>query len=291
VCEDTRQAVRDLPDIRRAVGAAARLGLRSRRSGTVPVATPPAVPGLPDERITVPMAMIFVDADEWDARAQSLGGTSNTLLAALAARLAQRVGFGGPDGSVTLAMPVNERVAGVGDARANPVRSVDITVDAALATTDLREVRAATKQALIRHGEVPDEAGAVLPLVPLVPKQLATRMLLGVAAGGATNVVSSNLGAVSPAANRADGTHADYFAMQAHFPGVTTAMVHSAGGRLALLSGRAHGRVFVSILAYQPGRRNTNDELRHDVSSTLTDFPLTATTGWGEPVRSASGRV
>jgi hypothetical protein len=279
--EDVRQTVRDVPGIGRAVVAAARLGLRSRRSGTGPVATTPAVPGRSDERITVPMAMIFIDADEWDARAHSLGGTSNTLLAALAARLAQQVGFGGPDGLVTANMPVSERVSG--DTRANAVTSVDITVDPALVTTDLREVRAATKQALIRHGEVPDEGGALLPLVPLVPKQLARRMLLGVAAGGATNVVSSNLGAVNPAANRADGTDADYFAMQAHFPGVTRAMVHRAGGRLALLSGRAHGRVFVSVLAYQPGRRNSNDELRHDLSSTLTDFLLTATTGWGCP--------
>ena len=285
VCEDARQTARDTRAIGRAVAAAARLGLRSR--GTGPVATPPTVPARPDERITVPMAMIFVDADVWDARAHSLGGTSNALLAALAARLAQRVGLGGPDGSVTLAMPVNERVAGAGDTRANPVRSVDITVDPGRATTDLREIRAATKQALIRHQEVSDEGGALLPLVPLVPKRLARRMLLGVAAGGATSVVSSNLGAVNPAANRADGTDADYFAMQAHFPGVTRAMVHRAGGRLALLSGTVHGRVFVSVLAYQPGRRNSNDELRHDLSSTLIDFSLTATTDWGCPAPAA----
>ena len=126
-----------------------------------------------------------------------------------------------------------------------------------------------------------------MPLVPLVPKRLARRMLLGVAAGGATSVVSSNLGAVNPAANRADGTDADYFAMQAHFPGVTRAMVHRAGGRLALLSGTVHGRVFVSVLAYQPGRRNSNDELRHDLSSTLIDFSLTATADWGCPAPAA----
>ena len=122
--EDARQTVRDIPGIGRAVVAAARLGLRSRRSGTGPVATTPAVPGRSDERITVPMATIFVDADEWDARAHSLGGTSNTLLAALAARLAQRVGRGGPDGSVTLAMPVNERVAGAVIPEPTPSRTL-----------------------------------------------------------------------------------------------------------------------------------------------------------------------
>jgi hypothetical protein len=48
-----------------------------------------------------------------------------------------------------------------------------------------------------------------------------------------------------------------------------------------LLSGRAHGRVFVSVLAYQPGRSNSNDGLRHDLSSALSDFSLSATTDWG----------
>ena len=38
--------------------------------------------------------------------------------------------------------------------------------------------------------------------------------MVGVATGGTTNVVSSNLGAAPPAVNRPDGTDADYFAMK-----------------------------------------------------------------------------
>src|SRR5262249_10147318 len=88
--EDARQTVRDIPGIDRAVVAAARMARRDRdRAGS---ATPPAPTAGADERVTLPTATIFVDADEWDARAHSLGGTSNTLLAGLAARLAQRVG-------------------------------------------------------------------------------------------------------------------------------------------------------------------------------------------------------
>ena len=121
-------------------------GVTAARAGSA--TPPPAPPAGADERVTLPTATIFVDADEWDARAHSLGGTSNTLLAALAARLAQRVGRVAADGSVTLTMPVNERTAG--DTRANAITNVDITVDPAPATTDLREIRAATKQALIR---------------------------------------------------------------------------------------------------------------------------------------------
>jgi hypothetical protein len=274
--EDARQTARDIPDIGRAIVAAARWARHNR--GSARSATPRPLPAATDERITLPMATIFVDADEWDARADALGGTSNALLAGLAARLAQRVGRVTADGSVTLAMPVNDRTAN--DTRANAVTNVDVTVDPAPATTDLREMRAAIKQALIGHREVPDERWALLPLIPLLPKRLFARMV-SVAAGGATSVVSSNLGAVNPAMNRPDGTDADYFAMKSLYPGMTKATMHRAGGVLALLSGRAHGQVFVSVLAYQPG--SSKDDLRQDLSNTLNDFSLTGTTGWRRP--------
>jgi hypothetical protein len=274
--EDVRQTARDTPAIGRAVVAAARLARHNRRSAES--ATPRPLPAAADERITLPMATIFVDADEWNARAHMLGGTSNALLAGLAACLAQRVGRVTADGSVTLAMPVNDRTAD--DTRANAVTNVDVTVDPAPATTDLREMRAAIKQALIRHREVPDERWALLPLIPLLPKRLFRRMVR-VAAGSATSVVSSNLGSVHPATNRPDGTDADYFAMKSLYPGMTKATMHRTGGVLALLSGRAHGQVFVSALAYQPG--SSNDSLRQDLSNTLNDFSLIGTTGWRRP--------
>ena len=276
VCEDARQTARDTRAIGRAVAAAARLGLRSR--GTGPVATPPTVPARPDERITVPMAMIFVDADVWDARAHSLGGTSNALLAALAARLAQRVGRVAADGSVTLAVPINERTAD--DTRANAITMLDITVDPAPAATDLREIRAAIKQALVRHREVPDERQALLPLVPLLPQRLARRMV-GMATGGATNVVvTSNIGAAPPAVKRPDGTDADYAAVRFLYPRLTKAMIDQIGGLLCLHSARADRQVFVSVLAYQPGCRNSNDDLQQHISSVLSEFSLTASIGW-----------
>jgi hypothetical protein len=106
--------------------------------------------------------------------------------------------------------------------------------------------------------------------------------MVSVAAGSATSVVSSNLGAVNPATNRPDGTDADYFAMKSLYPGMTKATMHRAGGLLALLSGSAHGQVFVSVLAYQPG--SSNDGLRQDLSNTLSEFSLT-TTGWRRTTR------
>ncbi len=225
-------------------------------------------------RIALPMETIFVSADDWDARATALG---NALLAGLAGHLAQRVGRVAPDGSVNIGMPVNERAPS--DTRANAVTNVDVTLGSAAITTDLREIRAAIKRALVRHHDEPDERWALLPLVPLIPKPVFRR-LLSVVTGGAATVVSSNLGALDPAANRPDGTDADYFAMKSVYPGVTAATMHRTNGALALLSGRVHGRVFISVLAYELGRHNSNEGLRQALSKTLSDFSLAATTGW-----------
>jgi hypothetical protein len=281
--EDARQTARDIPGIGRAAVAAARFARRNRSgagSAAAPLSKPPVLPSRADERAALPKAMIFVDADEWDARAQSLGGTSNALLAGLAARLAQRVGRVAGDGFATLAIPVNERADD--DTRANAISSVDIMVDPAIATTDLREIRTATKQALIRRQEVPDERWELLPFTPLLPQWLVRRMVR-LALGGATTSGSSNLGTVNPAANRPDGTDADHFAMRSLLAGATEATIHHTGGLLGLLSGRVHGQVFVSVVAYQPGHSNSNDGLQQHISSALSDFSLTATIGWPCP--------
>jgi diacylglycerol O-acyltransferase len=265
------KTARDIPAIGRAIVTAARLVRRSRGGAGAASPLPTTQPALTagaDEPITVPTATIFIDADEWEARAHSLGGTSNALLVALAARFAQRVGRVTADGSVAVRMPVNERATA--DTRANAVRPVYITVDPALATTDLREIRAAVKQALIRHREMPDEERAMLALVPLVPRRLFRRM-----ASVTASVLSSNLGVINPAAIRPDGTDADYFAVKLRYSDVTQAMVYRLGGLLVLDSGRACGQVFVSVIAYQPGRLNSNDSLRQYLSSVLNDFSLT----------------
>ena len=221
--EDARQTARDIPAVGRAVVAAARFARRNRGaegSGTqLPSALRSPFVG-PDEHVALAKTTIFVDADEWDARAHSLGGTSNTLLAGLAARLAQQVGRVAVDGFATLAIPVNERAAD--DTRANAITSVDITVDPEPVATDLREIRAAIKQALIRYQEVPDErlaAAAPRSSVAAVADQANGQRgprRHDQASG------SSNLGAVNPAANRPDGTDADYFAMKSLVSGAGT---------------------------------------------------------------------
>ena len=278
LCEDARQTARDLPDIGRALvaaAAAARLARRERGSNAA-AAAPPAL-SHDDEVVTIPTATMFIDADEWDSRAAALGGTGNTLLAGLAGRLAQHMGRVTSDGSVTVAVPVSERTAD--DARANAVTNVDVTVDPAPAMTDLRQIRAAIKQALIHRQGMSDERWVLLPLVPLLPKRLARRCV-GVATGRATGVVSSNLGAVPPVINRPDGTDADFMWVRSLYPDMTKKTMERTGGVLALLSARVDRQVFITVQAYQPGQDNTNDALHQAISRTLDDFSLVATEGF-----------
>jgi diacylglycerol O-acyltransferase len=280
--EDARQTARDTRGVGRAIAAGARLARRggaAAGSGAPPATKLPKKPAAgADERVFLPTTTVFVDADVWDARARALGGTSNALFSGLAVRLAERLGRVAADGTLTMAMAVNERVPG--DTRANAVSNVDITVDPAPATSDLRGIRSAVKQALIRQQETPDDRWKLLALVPFVPRRILRRMV-SVAAGGPTTVIASNLGAVDPAATRVDGSDADYFSMMSLFPGVTKEIAYRAGGRLALGAGRVHGKVFVTVIAYQPDGDNSTAALEHELSCALSDFHLTATAGWG----------
>ncbi|OBF29913.1 hypothetical protein A5724_02330 [Mycobacterium sp. ACS1612] len=272
--EDARQTARDLAAVGRAARAAIRMA-RRRRAGA---ATPKRFRGS-DEQIALPSATAFIDAREWDACAKALGGTSNALLAGLAADAAHRMGRVA-DKAVLLSIPVSERTEG--DTRANAVTNVDVTVDPADVSSDLRGVRAAIKQALVNHNSVPDERAALLPMVPFVPRRLMKRMV-SVATGDGASVVSSHLGEVPAEVTRLDGSDADYCTARSVYPGVTTATMHRTGGVLGFICGRVNGKVGISVLSYQPGQTNSNAHLRQTLASTFAAFSLNATMQWETP--------
>lgn len=270
VREDARQILRDRRATGRAVATVARSARQSRTTAAAPstVETPAySVGGIP---LTVPTATMLIDAEAWEARAQSFGGTSNALLVGLTARLAEMRGRKTPDGAVAVRIPRNERIPD--DTRGNATRPVDITLAPEFITTDLREIRTTVKQALIRHQELPDVDRAVMSLVPLVPKRLLKQI-----AGNGTGVIATHLGALDPAVTRLDGTDADQYAMKMHYVGVTAEYMHRFGGLQIVASGTANGQVFLMVHAYQPSRPNSSDELRHDLSTVLKEFSLTGT--------------
>jgi hypothetical protein len=223
----------------------------------------------------MPALMAYIDLAEWDARAKSLGASSNSLAAALACRLAVRVGRVHDDGTVTLRFMVSLRTKD--DTRGNANTNVDVTVDPTHAATDLREMHVKITHAILAAMEDSnDKFLAPLPLAAMTPKRVV-RKLAGMAASGTIlPVTCSNLGDLPPAANRPDGTDADYLYMNNLWPDIKKSRLEAMGGQLFLASWRDRGKIFVRICAYLPGRPNTKNDLHEFVSRTFAEFDLNA---------------
>ena len=147
LASDAAQSIRDLPELGRTAVAAAKLAYKRRddfKSGASEAA--PTGAGGPDENVIVPTASLFVSADDWDARANALGGNSYSLMAAFVSRFAIRIGRHRADGAVSLLVAMSERTEN--DTRANAVSLATVVVDPAPVTQDLAAVRAAMKLGL-----------------------------------------------------------------------------------------------------------------------------------------------
>jgi hypothetical protein len=276
--EDVRQTVQGAPEVARALIAAARLGRRDNHHLGRSTAPPAAWTLQPDgDRVVlVPSVTVYIDPDEWDARAKALGGTSNSLFAACAVKLAARAGrVHAGDRAVTLAIPVSDRADD--DTRANALSSTSLAVrvDPTLVTADLREIRGKIKQRLLKLQDGPDELLQPLPLTPLVPKWLARKMADAALGSADLPVGCSNLGQIDSAVTRADGTDADYVFVRLAEQGVTKKSLERAGGKLFLSSGRICGKVFITVRAYLPGQENSASNLAVLTSRTLAEFDLT----------------
>jgi polyketide synthase 12 len=89
-------------------------------------------------------------------------------------------------------------------------------------------------------------------------------------------VTCSNVGDLSPAANRADGTDADHAYLRLIEPDARKSTLEAMAGQLFLGSGRGRGKMSIRVCAYLLGRPNTKDDLRDLVSRTFAEFDLTA---------------
>jgi hypothetical protein len=279
--EDARQTARGMPEVARAVVAATRLAMTelpssvrhfSVRSSALSRAT--TLEAGEDKPAVVSTATVYIDRSEWDARAASLGGTSNTLFAGFAARLAEQVGrVRAGDRRVTLTYPVNDRTEG--DLRANALKSVDFTVDPSSVTTDLRELRGNIKRALTFGLGKFRRQEAALPLTLLVPKAVVRKLASRAVGVAGLPVGCSYFGDIDPAAACADGTQADYFSVGLVEQNLTEKSHELICGELFLVSGRICGKLFITLRAYQPGAENSRHELAELISRTLADFRLT----------------
>jgi diacylglycerol O-acyltransferase len=272
--------VHEVPAVLRAVVAA--VGVARAKAGAKAAApvTARVAATVPAVRRAAPFhasaACVRVAQADWDAVAARLGGTSNTLVSAFAARLGGRFGRVDADGRVTLAVPVSVRTED--DTRANALDSVLVHADPDELARDLPGLRAATKAALRERAEQPNAMLAVLPLVPVTPAAVVRRAE-HVAMGSASAPIGcSNHGRLDRAIMRIDGADPDDFWARSAEPGQTAAELDRLGGKLYVLSGRALDAVYLSVVAHPVGGGLTREHLNQHVTTTLHDFGLTAAT-------------
>jgi hypothetical protein len=286
VVQDARQTAQDAPEVARALVAAAKLARRRWHDiARSPASRPVALRGGDgDDAVVVPAITIHIDLDDWDATAKALGATSNTLAAGLAAKLAERMGRRrAGDGAVTLQLSMSERAEG--DTRANAIAFARVSVDPTRVTTDLRDARAAIKQALTTLRETPDEALQLLWLTPFTPKRTLKRVSEVTAADPDLPVFCANLGDIGSVVYGLARTDAEYAIVSGtvntlHLirgtgQHVTRQWLERTGGQLILLSWRIGGKIGITVVAYQPGAENTKPALRELTAHTLAEFDLT----------------
>jgi hypothetical protein len=271
--EDSRAVVRDVPGMAKSLMSTVKMAGKNRADivSKKPRATSAAVE--PTRTVIVPAVTVHVDIGQWDERAASLGGTANSLSLGFAARLGYRLGWVAEDGSVTISVPVNERLPE--DNRGNALTAVTLIADPHTVATDLAGVRSGLKTALTDLADTRNELLAALPLTPLVPRS-AARRVEGLVLKSKV-IGSSHVGDLDPAANRPDGTDADSFAarMAEH---ITSDHLRRVGGIFfPLVAGRVHGEVWVSIGFCNADGTTTREQLTEVAVLVLADFGMTGT--------------
>jgi hypothetical protein len=275
---DARQTLRDIPEMARAFAAMTRLARAGQQDLARLSASRPIAANVDDtaaKPVIIPAITLQLDVAEWDARAAALGGTSNALLNAVAAKAGERLGRRADDGNVSLRFVVSDRSEH--DTRANAVSFATIVVDPARVTSDLSDVRVGIKQALARLGETPDESLEVLPLTPVTPQWAIRRMADALFSD--FSVGCSNLRDVDPATGRPDGTDADAFYARGVTQHITTDVLERIRGQVTLASGRFGGKVFITVVAYDVGGDNSKSALRELMVETLGEFDLVGPVG------------
>lgn len=271
---DLKETVRGLPEVARTLVRVGKQAVRRRheiKRSTGPRAAVAAENMT--ENVVVPAITIYIDVDDWDVRANALNGTSHSLVAAFAAKLAERLERHRPDGGVTLHIPISDRVAD--DTRANAASIATVVIDPTSVTTDLSAARREIKRALTTMREEPDENLELLPLTPFIPKRAVKRGSDVVFNFADMPVSCSILGDIDSIVARADGTESEYVMLRGVDRQVSRGYLEHRGGMLTVLAGRICGKVSITVVAYQSGEENSKPRLRELAAKVLAEFELT----------------
>ena len=273
---DARQVIRDLPATRKAVVQGAKLVYAKRKE--LAQSRKARASGTPaDEFVTVPSVAVVIDAAEWDARAESLGGNGYSLLVGITAKLAERLGRRRKsDGAVTLVIAINLRES-LEDDRALAMAFANATVDPDKVTVDLTESRAVVRESRQTAKDQTDPAMELFPLMPWLPKAAVKGVAeLLFSYSEDLPVSCSNLGDLPPQIAQVDGTTAEVVILRALDQNVTLQEMRRSHGQLVVVSARINGKVVISVEAYEIGAENSKERLRGLAEQTLTEFGLNA---------------
>ena len=272
--EDLRQLRGDLPELGRTLRRAAKVAV-GRRAELRRSAPDRSVSDTGSRTVRMPTVSAFIDATQWDSRAQSLGGNSFSLVAGFAGKLAARLHRArASDGAVTLMLPVSER-ADLEDTGGNVVSIAHVSFDPGPVTVDLSGPRAAIREGLKNARDVPDEMMELLPLIPFLPRRGIAR--IADAAFGFTAdlpVSCSNFGAMPTEVTVVDGTPAEYMCFRGVDRHVTADNLDRRRGAMTVTSGKVGEKMAITVISYQPGMENSRAELRGVMTETLKDFGL-----------------
>lgn len=273
IAADLRRAIADLPLTVRTAVKAAKMARAKRADFARARAAHTAAPD--NRHVVVPSVAVYIDTADWDARAESLGGNSYSLLAGFSAKLAEHLDRRrAADGAVTLSIAINLRES-LEDDRALAMAFANATVDPTKVTADLTEARAAVREARQKAKQEPDPTMEILPLIPWLPQGAVKGVAdLLFAYSEDLPVSCSNLGDLPPDLARVDGTPAEYVFIRAVDTNVTMGELQRSHGQLVVVSGRINGKISISVEAYKLGAENSQQALRELVRQTLGEFEL-----------------
>jgi hypothetical protein len=230
--------------------------------------------------VTMPTVTAFVDRAVWNEGAESLGGTSSSLLTSLTVRLAERLDRV-RNGRVLLLVPLQnagDEDAGVDDAGsvANTVTLARIEIEPS-DVVDHDRLRAIVRTGIAAARDRPDPTLALLPLVPFVPRRLVGSLAetaFGFAADRPVNL--SGLGDLPAGVLRIGGRPADRRCFRGVDRKVAAVDLARRGGVLTIAAGAVGEAFVINVTAADPARPATREELRHVVAEVLGDFGVTA---------------
>ena len=200
-----------------------------------------------DDLVIVPNIWIRIRLDEWNARAEALGGTVSALAAAFTARLDRHMGRKHGDADdVRMLLTVNTRT--MDDARAVAVSFVRVGID-----PDGRDDRSDCCPRRDQTGAqglpktLDDESAELVALTPFTPKRAWKHLIDYAVSDPEQPAVCSSLGDTGPAASRPDGTLCDGMFARGASQNVTRGWLEANGQPIARLCRHLDGD--------EPGRR------------------------------------